>query len=112
MLNPENYSFCSEFYFVEKSIEVIVSINGEPRRIRIDALHFPGSTVRYSTKSYIEEDITDQPTYPKNTPKFSRKQESIKTWIAYDLPWTARNSADDAIAQALGFLEDRCRIAA
>ena len=49
MLDPANYPFCSEFYIVEKSIEVVAKINGENRQIRIDALRGPDSTARYST---------------------------------------------------------------
>jgi hypothetical protein len=104
MLDPANYPFCSEFYIVEKSIEVVAKINGEDRQIRIDALHRPDSTTRYSTASYIKEDITVQPTYPQTNGDFERKPECVRVWIAYNLPWTARNSADEALAQALSFL--------
>src|SRR5208283_3243263 len=104
MLDPADYPFCSEFYIVEKSIEVGANINGEDRQIRIDALHRPDSTTRYSTASYIKEHITVQPTYPQANGDFDRKPEHVEVWIAYDLPWTARDSADDALAQALSFL--------
>jgi len=39
MLDQALYDFCSEFYIVEKTVEVIVKINGQDERIRIDALH-------------------------------------------------------------------------
>jgi hypothetical protein len=104
MLDPANYPFCSEFYIVEKSIEVVAKINGENRQIRIDALHGPDSTTRYSTASYMKEDITVQ---PQTNGDFDRKPESVQVWIAYNLPWTARDSADDALAQALSFLRER-----
>jgi hypothetical protein len=109
MLRPAQYQFCNEFYFVEKSIEVVVTLKatGEPHRIRIDALYSPDSTIKYSTSSYIEEDVTVQPTYPQTDGKFDRKPERFRIWTAYDLPWTDRNSADDVLAQALGFLEER-----
>jgi len=113
MLESAHYAFCSEFYIVEKSIEVVVEIGGESHRIRIDALRASDSTdssVRYSTTAYIEEDITVQPTYPQTGEKYDRKPESVQVWIGYDLPWTARSSADDALAQALGFLKERCSI--
>ena len=93
MLDPANYPFCSEFYIVEKSIEVVAKINGENRQIRIDALRGPDSTARYSTASYIKEDITVQPTYPQTNGGFDRKPEGVQVWIAYDLPWTARDSS-------------------
>jgi hypothetical protein len=108
MLNPQSYAFCREFYIVEKTIEVVVSIGGELNRIRIDALHGPGATIAYSTKAYIEEDITVQPTWPQSNGQFAQPPKSVSVWIDYDLPWTDRSSADDAIAQALGFLRQRC----
>lgn len=108
MLDGARHSFCSEFYIVEKSIEVCAEIGGGQRRIRIDALCRPGSTTRHSTRSYIKEVIIVQPTYPQSDGKFDRKPESVRTWIAYDLPWTARDSADGALAQALDFLGERC----
>ena len=43
MLDPADYPFCSEFYIVEKSIEVVANINGEDRQIRIDALQGPAA---------------------------------------------------------------------
>ncbi len=109
MLDPSAYDFCSEFYIVEKAIEVVVSIGGETQQIRIEALYGPNSTTRYSTRAYIKEDVTVQPTYPQDSEGFGKKPESVSMWVDYDLPWTARNSADDALAQALGFLGERCR---
>jgi len=107
MLNRKSYPFCNEFYTVEKSIEVVVTIQGESCSIRIDALfNLDGS--KYSTRAYILEDVTAQPTYPQTNNVFSRKPESMRVWIKYDLPWTDRASADDALAQALGFLGERC----
>ncbi|MFT8246765.1 hypothetical protein [Roseomonas sp. BN140053] len=109
MLDPSAYDFCSEFYTVEKVIEVVVNIGGQARQIRIEALHGPSSTARYSTRAYIKEYLTVQPTYPQNSEGFVKKPESVSMWIAYDLPWTARSSADEALAQALGFLGECCR---
>jgi hypothetical protein len=53
--------------------------------------------------------ITVQPTYPQSHGNFDRKPETMQVWVSYDLPWTDRNTADDALAQALGFLKDRCQ---
>lgn len=110
MLDPAQYQFCSEFYIVEKSIELVVTLKGSqgPSRIRIDALHSPESPRQYSTVSYIEEDITVQPTYPQSQGDHSSVTTSVRMWIAYDLPWTDRQSADDVLKQALGFLRERC----
>ena len=38
MYDTKMHGFCSEFHTIEKSIEVVVSIQGESKRIRIDAL--------------------------------------------------------------------------
>lgn len=109
MLDPKKYSFCSEFYIVEKTVEVVVSINGEAKRIRIEALHAPDSITTYSTQAYIEETTTIQPAYPQERGKYVREPVEVELWIVYDLPWTSGNSADEVIAQALLFLEERCK---
>jgi hypothetical protein len=44
MLDSADYPFCSEFYIVEKSIEVVANINGEDRQIRIDAFQGPAAS--------------------------------------------------------------------
>jgi len=103
MFDPKQHDFCSEFYTVEKSIEVVVRIGGEQRRIRIDALR-NARDGRVSTKAYIEEDVTVQPSYPQTGDTFGRKPEHIRAWISYDLAWTNRDSAEGALQQALGFL--------
>lgn len=107
MLNNNQYPFCTEFYTVEKSIVVVVTINGEPQTIRIDAL-ISGSK-SYSTCSYIKEDITVQPTYPQENGKLTNKPKYIRIWAYYDLPWTNGKSADDVLNQALHFLSERCK---
>jgi hypothetical protein len=109
MLNPADYGFCSEFYIVEKSIEVVVSLGGEDRRIRIDALQAHGANIEYSTIAYIQENFTLQPTFPSTSSGFSRKPEAVTVWVNYALPWTNGTSADGVLQQALSFLGDRCR---
>jgi hypothetical protein len=107
MLDPSRYGFCSEFYVVEKAVEVVVEIAGTPETIRIEA-HKRGNAQGYCTRSFIQRDITVQPTYPQENGCFSRKPESITVWVTYDLPWTDRETADAALAQALSFLGERC----
>lgn len=107
MYNPRSHSFCSEFYIVEKTIEVVVSIQGQNERIRIDALQrLPSAD--YSTRAYIEDEFTFQPTLPKQNGQFIRKPESHRIWVVYDLPWVHANSADAALRRALSFLKERC----
>lgn len=107
MITRTNIDFCSEFYVVEKTVEVVVQILGESQTIRIEALQsLPQG--KYSTRAYIQEHVTVQPTYPQTGSKFDRKPESVRVWVDYDLPWTNRESADEALHQALGFLSERC----
>jgi hypothetical protein len=104
MLNPNDYNvFAAEFYIVEKAVEVVVNIAGEVRRVRIDALRDHAG--KYSTHSYIKEDIKAQPTYQR---EHEDKTNSVSVWIDYDLPWTNGPSADEALSQDLGFLSERC----
>ena len=107
MYDANTHSFCSEFYTIEKSIEVVVTIQGEADRIRIDALR-DAKTGDYCTKAYIETHLTLQPTYPQTGGSFDRNPEDVRVWVDYDLPWTNRDSADAALGQALGFLKERC----
>ena len=80
MYNPQTHAFCSEFYIVEKSIEVVVSIQGQSERIRIDALRREPSG-DYSTKVYREEEFTLQPTFPQQNGQFVRNLESHRVWL-------------------------------
>ncbi len=106
MYNKQQHGFCSEFYILEKTIEVVVRIKGEDERVKIDALK--DEMGKYSTKSYIEEHVTLQPTYPQTHGTFDKAPRDYRIWLDYDLPWTHRNTADDALNQALWFLKERC----
>lgn len=75
MLDPSRYKFCSEFYVVEKAVEVVLEISGEPVTIKIE-VHKDGSS-KYCVRSFIQRDITVQPTYPQRNGKFVRMPESI-----------------------------------
>jgi hypothetical protein len=55
MIDAANYGFCEQFYTVEKSLEVLVSLGGEQRSVRIEALR--GRDGSYSTKAYIKEEL-------------------------------------------------------
>jgi hypothetical protein len=102
---PSDFPKASEIYVIENSIEVAVTINGQDERIRIDALNQGGS---YSTRSYIEKHLVVQPAYPQGKCGTLPQTEVVTQWVPYDLPWTNRNSSDDALRQALSFLDERC----
>lgn len=107
MYDSNRHKFCSEFYTIEKSIEVVVNINGEDTRARIDALK-NGLSGQYVTRAYIEKHVTLQLTSPQANSCHDQTQNDFRVWVDYSLPWTNRNSANAAIEQALGFLSDRC----
>ena len=107
MYNREIHGFCSEFYTVEESIEVVVTTRGQSERIRIDALR-DERTGTYCTKAYIGEHVSLPPTYPQTNGTFDRSRTSFRVWVDYELPWTDRESADQALGQALSFLRERC----
>lgn len=80
MIEPTIYEFCSEFYIVEKTVELVLG-NEE---IRIEALLDPNEPGRnrYKTRCYIKKDVTLQPTYPNTSSsgsiKFERKPENMQ----------------------------------
>jgi len=108
MLEASKHDFCSEFYLIEKSVEVVVHIHGESETLRIEALRDLRDG-HYCTRSFIQEHLTIQSTYPQSNGNFGRKPEEFRVWVSYDLPWIDRDSADGAIEQALGFLSEHCR---
>ncbi len=90
-------------YFIEKTVDVTAEIAGEEKRIRIEAVRHQDG--RFSTRAYIHEFVTVQPTYPQTGENFDRKPTDFGVWVDYsELPWTDGNSADSVIRQALGFL--------
>jgi hypothetical protein len=94
MLVPLDYPFCSEMYIVEKTIHIVARVAGEDRQIRIEALHNPIGPTAYSTRSYINERVTND--------------KGPHTWVEYDLPRTSGNSADEVLTKALWLLGERC----
>jgi hypothetical protein len=104
---PDDYrDFCSEFYFVERSVEVVAALRGKFTRVRIDVLFDGGSD--YSITAYVIEDIDVRPTYPPEAPV-----EHRQAWVKWsDFPWTNTPSADAALGQALGFLREQSSPAA
>ena len=107
MISEASYSFSSEAYIVEKTIEVVAKIGENLETIRIEARR-DLSHGRYSTRPFIEENVTLQPTYPKTGGKYDRSPQNFRIWVSYDLPWTDGESADGVLSEALSFLEDRC----
>jgi hypothetical protein len=105
MLNSSNVDFCSEYYILDKAIEVVTKIGGADRQFRIEALHGPESVIPYRTCCYIRANITVQ--HDHTSGELGSKAETVTVWAQYDLPAIATDSADLAIEQALGLLRER-----
>ncbi len=101
-----------EVYEVVKTVEVVAALKpqGDGSTIRIEVLRDalnPGGD--FSTRAYLQEDVTLQPTYPQDSNGFQRRPESMLIWAVWvDFPWTNRDTADGALQQALGWLRDHC----
>jgi hypothetical protein len=97
--------FWTEFYEVEKSIIVVVTLASGAQTIRIEALR--EAPEKYSIRSYIETQVILQPAYPVTDGKLpSTKHTNV--WVSYDLPWVASKTAQEAIDRGLSFLSERC----
>lgn len=108
LFDKELHNFCSEFYSVEKSIQVVVSRGGTQMTVKIDALR-DEENGKYSIAAYYQEHVTMQPTYPQSYGKFDQKPDDFIAWVNWiDFPWVHADSAEGALRQALGFLRDRC----
>ncbi len=104
MINPGSYSSFNEFYEVVKTVEFVTSHGGEDRRFRINALYDPRSK-SYSTSAYIREEVTLQPSFPYVNGAYQSNPQNFAIWVAFtNIGWTNRNTADEAIEQAMGFL--------
>ena len=84
MLDPKQFDFCSEFYTVEKTIEVVAELKAGPRTVRIEALR--GEDGKYSTRAYTDKTFILQPDEIENSQMV--KPQSHTVWVRYDLPWT------------------------
>jgi hypothetical protein len=110
MYDKAIHDFCSEFYSVEKTVEVVVNRNGQTSTVRLEALR-DEENGHYCTRAYIEEAVTLQPTYPQSMGKFERKSEDFRIMVPFpDFPWVNSDTAESALRQSLGFLKERCTV--
>ncbi|OKO88047.1 hypothetical protein AC629_10875 [Bradyrhizobium sp. NAS80.1] len=96
--------FATEFFTIERTVEVVVNL----KVFRIEVMQSSGGDKPFSTRTYEREDIVAQPAYASvGNPE--RKPETYAAWKSLDLGWTARETAEGALDQALGFLGERFR---
>lgn len=107
MNNQDLHTHCSECWTVEDSIEVVVSIGGGSKGIRMDTLR-DGVTGDRCITAQIEKRVAVQPTCPQAGGKFAKPPGTIAVWAACDLPWINEGSATTALARALGSLKEGC----
>lgn len=103
MLDPSRFDFCTEFAFVEQSVEFYVNLKGlGDTRFRLDVLHAPDSGTPYTVSAYIEHEIS--------APTEVEPHATKRVRAVYDLPsnLALSRSADLALADALSWLRERC----
>ena len=105
MLDPSRYEHVSEFYVVEKSIEIVAEVQGQSETIRIDALsHETDQGTRYLTRGFIELPMVIQPVYGPDGSQETAEPREVRAWVNYNIPWTDGDSADSVLGQAIVFL--------
>ena len=101
MLPHKSFRFCSEAYQVVQSVELEVSLRTGDHRVRIDVLQEITSQ-KYTTKHYVFETMPVSPLGQEE-----KNYNYVQTWVQYDLPWTAGDTADEVLESALSFLQER-----
>jgi hypothetical protein len=108
MISEATYGFAEEFYVVEKTVELVITTEHNSVTIRVEALHDPRKG-EFHARAYSREEFRIQPANLQTNSGCDCPGEVKSLWVNYDLPWTCRSTADDAISQALGFLRDGIR---
>jgi hypothetical protein len=135
MIQFNKYEKWAEGYAVERILEVVVSMDGEPQTIRLEALR-SFKTGRYITRAYCQRHVLLQPAWtpdPEEAPEAgSAPQElhqgitpkagsvrieeagpapiDVQLWVDLQptLQLTNEATADAALEHALAFLQERC----
>ena len=107
MLDISLFDFVSEYYEVEKTVVIVAEIAGETQTIRLEAVKFfRGGQIRYDVRAWAEESVILQPEYPQTGGSFDKDPDGMRVWVAYSIPWIDRDTADEALAQAISFIGD------
>lgn len=90
---------CSEIYSVGKSVEVVVKLQGEDVRLRLETLKNELGT-GYTVRSYREEVIAFQG-------EFTGRWTVVNVWRKYEMPAVTAEYEENALRQALELVRER-----
>jgi hypothetical protein len=93
MFDTNKYDFCSEFYTIEKSIEVVIA----RQKYRLDVIKNE-DTNKFSVNAYIRE------LFELTSGYSHREPNSYFLWRSYNLSTIETDSADTSLNLALTFL--------
>jgi hypothetical protein len=109
MYDKALHGFCSEFYTLAQSTMIVVNWADRPTTIRIDIFKDEKATKpEYVSHAYRLEHVTLQPTYPQENDKYTSKPKDFQVWVAHETPWVNGNSAEQALRETLGFIQESC----
>lgn len=91
----KEFELVDDYFSVEKTIEVVVSMEGRPAHFRIEALRRRRGT--YSTRTFCQQTIA--PLSHKG-----EKRIVMKVWTEMDLANADGQTAEEAVRLALGLL--------
>jgi hypothetical protein len=106
MLDPAVHLGCTEFYVVEKSVEVHLRRGTVPVTYRVEALRdLKTSAARcYNAKAYREISIFAEFEYYGPNGGKERESRGEIIWVQHPIQDVLMDTADAAITQAIGFL--------
>ena len=99
--------FISEVYEVVKTIELVTDFGS----IRIEAVkRYSNGESYYATHSYNQIRSRLKDVQETDNGKDIGTEDIYYVWVLdTSAPWTSRDTADGALAQAIGFLSERSR---
>lgn len=104
--DPEVHQFCSEFYTVEHTIDVVANYRGGAEHFRLEAVR--KSTGDYRVRAYMEQNIVIEQLGNRND-SIELGKTQAKVWVDFELPpILSAKTAEQALGQSLGWLRERC----
>jgi hypothetical protein len=102
MLTRTQYDFCSDFYYLEQTVEAVINRGDDERHFRIEALR--DDRDRFVAHVLVRKQFMLQPAHQKEGGP-GQGPEEVSLWV--DFPHFAEadgTTADEAIANALHWL--------